>query len=420
MTTNSWQRRLRRPLGLAVGSVIGGLLAYVFFALVTRALGAVAAAPVSVLWVWWGFAGAALTFPLQHWITRTVTAYDGERALRLLGGRIILVVVGTAAAAGVVSWLARDLLFGRGDLAFPALVVAVTLGSGLLGVVRGTLSARGRLDAVGASIAAENALRCVAVAVLYAAGVDSPVAYGACLVVGYLAAAIWPSSLRFGRDGSPPDPGSPLALVGGVGLGQLLAQATLTGGPVLLAVAGGAPAEVTAIFAGLALFRAPYTLAVGLVAALTGRLTAQVMQGRWAALRRFRTMVVVAALVAAGAGAPLAAWIGPPLMSAVFGAGIRLPGDLTAVLAVGTVLAMANLVLTILVVARGRSAALVRGWLVGLVPGAAYFAWAGGDPLERTCWTFLVVEVAVFVWLVGEDVVSERRRSALAGGQEDR
>ena len=112
MTTNSWQRRLRRPLGLAVGSVIGGLLAYVFFALVTRALGAVAAAPVSVLWVWWGFAGAALTFPLQHWITRTVTAYDGERALRLLASRIILVVAGTAAAAGVVSWLARDLLFG--------------------------------------------------------------------------------------------------------------------------------------------------------------------------------------------------------------------------------------------------------------------------------------------------------------------
>ena len=218
---------------------------------------------------------------------------------------------------------------------------------------------------------------------LYAAGVDSPVAYGACLVVGYLAAAIWPSSLRFGRDGSPPDPGSPLALVGGVGLGQLLAQATLTGGPVLLAVAGGAPAEVTAIFAGLALFRAPYTLAVGLVAALTGRLTAQVVQGRWAALRRFRTLVVVVALVAAAVGAPLAAWIGPPLMSAVFGAGIRLPGDLTAVLAVGTVFAMANLVLTILVVARGRSAALVRGWLVGLVPGAAYFAWAGGDSLER-------------------------------------
>ena len=57
---------------------------------------------------------------------------------------------------------------------------------------------------------------------------------------------------------------------------------------MLLAVAGGAPAEVTALFAGLALFRAPYTLAVGLVAALTGRLTTLVVQGRRAALRRFR------------------------------------------------------------------------------------------------------------------------------------
>jgi hypothetical protein len=177
---------------------------------------------------------------------------------------------------------------------------------------------------------------------------------------------------------------------------------------------------VTALFAGLALFRAPYQLAVGLVAALTGRLTAQVVHGRWAALRRFRTMLVVVALVAAAVGGPLAAWIGPALMSAVFGAGIRLPSDLTAVLAVGSIFAMANLVLTILVVARGRSAALVRGWLVGLGPGAAYFALAGGEALERTCWTFLVVEVAVFVWLVAEDVVSARSSSASAGGQEDR
>ena len=92
-------------------------------------------------------------------------------------------------------------------------------------MVRGTLSARGRFDAVGASLTAENALRCVAAAVLYAAGVDSPVAYGA-LPGRRLPRGRWSGrpSLRFGRDGPPPDPGSPLALVGGVGLGQLLAQ----------------------------------------------------------------------------------------------------------------------------------------------------------------------------------------------------
>ena len=48
---------------------------------------------------------------------------------------------------------------------------------------------------------------------------------------------------------------------------------------MLLAAVGGAPGEVTALFAGLALFRAPYTLALGLVSALTGRLTRLVVAG---------------------------------------------------------------------------------------------------------------------------------------------
>ena len=63
-------------------------------------------------------------------------------------------------------------------------------------------------------------------------------------------------------------------------------------------------------------------------------------------------------------------------MELVFGEGVRLAADLTAVLAVGTVLAMANLVLTV-VVARTRPhrAPLVR-WLAGWrsSPGVAYFA----------------------------------------------
>ena len=86
-------------------------------------------------------------------------------------------------------------------------------------------------------------------------------------------------------------------------------------------MAGGAPAEVTAIFAGLALFRAPYTLAVGLVAALTGRLTALVVRvaGRrcagsapWSSWPRWWPLRW---------GLRSAAWLGPPLMSAVFGDG---------------------------------------------------------------------------------------------------
>jgi O-antigen/teichoic acid export membrane protein len=288
-------------------------------------------------------------------------------------------------------------------------VVAVAAGSALMGVVRGTLSARRRFDAVGASLAAENGLRCVAAAALVLLDVDDPVAYGGCLVAGYLAAALWPSSLRLGREGSPPAPGSPLALVSGVGAGQLLAQLVLTGGPVLLAVAGGAPAEVTGLFAALALFRAPYMLAVGLVAPLTSRLTALVVLGRDRELGRFRTGVVVATVAAASVATALGGWVGPGLMTLVFGEGVRLDGRLTALLALGTVLAMANLVLTLMLVARGRSGGLLRGWLAGGVPGVVLFAWSGQPVVERTCWTFLVVEATVFGWLLVEDVVAGRR-----------
>ncbi len=75
------------------------------------------------------------------------------------------------------------------------------------------------------------------------------------------------------RTGSGRRAAAPLRFLSGASSGQLLAQATLTGGPVLVAVIGGAPSAVTALFAGLALFRAPYTIALGLVSPLTGRLT---------------------------------------------------------------------------------------------------------------------------------------------------
>ncbi len=66
--------RGRNSAALALGSAASGLLAYVVFVLITRGLGADAAAPVSVLWTHWAVAGAGFTFPLQHWITRSVVA----------------------------------------------------------------------------------------------------------------------------------------------------------------------------------------------------------------------------------------------------------------------------------------------------------------------------------------------------------
>ena len=192
----------RAPVALAAGSVVSGLLAYVLFALVTRGLGAEAAAPVSVLWTTWAFAAAALTFPLQHWITRSLVAGRGGD-VGAAATRVAVLVTAVALALGLLAWLLRERLFHRDDAWFPLLVVLVTLGSAAVGVVRGSLAGRGRFSAVAWSLVAENALRCVLVAALLLADVRDPELHGLALAAGGLV-AVWPSAwlrpVGLGRD----------------------------------------------------------------------------------------------------------------------------------------------------------------------------------------------------------------------------
>ena len=387
----------RRGTGLlAAGSVVSGVLAYVFFALVTRALGAEPAAPVAVLWAWWSFAAAAFTFPVQHWISRTAATSAGEAAVRRGLPRVAGLVTAVSAVAGVVAWLARDRLFGPDGTWFPLLVVAVGVCSGALGLARGTLSGRHRFGAVGVGLVLENGLRCVVAAILMGAGNGDPASYGLALLAGYAAIGLRPSALLPRTTGSG-EHGDPLAFVSGASAGQLVAQVTLTGGPVLLAAVGGAPAEVTALFAALALFRAPYTLAIGLVAPLTGRLTQLVEAGRHDTLRRVREAVAAVTLFVALVGGLLAAWLGDAVLELVFGEGVRLGAGLTAVVAIGSVFALANLVLTIGLLARGRPGAAAQVWLAAAPLGALTMVLLSSDEVTRTCSAFLVAEAGA--WL---------------------
>ena len=96
-------------------------------------------------------------------------------------------------------------------------------------------------------------------------------AYGVCLLAGYAAVPVLAVGASGSRGPAPPATASrrwPSSA--GDRRAQVIGQAVLTGGPVVLALAGGRRAEVTALFAGLALFRAPYTLALGLVSAAHG------------------------------------------------------------------------------------------------------------------------------------------------------
>jgi O-antigen/teichoic acid export membrane protein len=401
--------RWRDTTALAVGSAANGLLAYVFFALATRHLGAEDAAAVSVLWTYWSFASAALTFPLQHWIARSVAAHRGEGAVAAAMPRIWLLVLTVAALATLLAWVGREPLFVSGAPWFPLLVGAVTVGSGFLGVVRGALAARHEFVTNASILAAENGLRCAAAAVLVGLGVGVNVWFGVALAAGAIVGLSRPSTLRF--HGGPPAPPatreireSPLAFLGGAAGGQLLGQSVLTGGPVVLALAGGTPAQVTALFAGLALFRAPYTFAIGLVAQVTGRLTVLVVEGDRNALRRVRLAVVGLAVAATLVAVGIAASVGPALIRLVFGSDVVLGVGTTTLVAVGSALALTNLVSTLMVLAQNRAHAVARAWAVALVTGGLGFAaLAALPPLDRTVWAFVVAESTALVTLLVEE-----------------
>lgn len=399
--------------------MISGLLAYVFFALSTRTLGAEAAAPVSVLWTYWSFAAAALTFPLQHWIARSVAAHEGEGSVREALAKVIALISAAALLVGSISWLVRDQLFHRDDVWFPVLVVVVTLGSGFIGVVRGGLSARGEFVGVAAALVAENAVRCLGAVVLIIAGVQSSLAYGACLAGGSLIGFFWPRSFRFSRDQSKPKTESALRFISGAAGGQLIGQAVLTGGPVALALSGGSPAQVTALFAGLALFRAPYTLAIGLVSALTGRLTRLVVQGKASALRRFRLATLAATAGGLVAAAVIGVSIGPWVLRLIFGDGVRLDRLSCLLVAVGSTFALANLVVTVSIMALSRSGVIARSWVIGAAGGAVVFAATrSADALIETCWAFVAAEALAFGVLVLEDHRGGSALTARPGGGE--
>ncbi len=402
---------VRDTTALGVGSLLTGLLAYVFFALSTRTLGAAAAAPVSVLWTYWSLAAAALTFPLQHWITRSVAANEGEGAVQRALPGVALVVTVIGVVAGLVSWLGRDVLFHRDDPWFPVLVVAVTIGSGLIGVVRGGLSARRRFVSVAGVLVAENAARCLAALMLVLAQLRAAVGFGICLAGGSLVGLLWPSALRFAAGQGRQSDESPLRFLSGAASGQLVAQGVLTGGPIVLALSGGSAAQVTALFAALALFRAPYMLAIGLVSQLTGRLTTLVVRGRRSALRRVRLAVVVSTAVGVLVAAVVGALTGPWLVRLVFGADVVIGQLPAALVAVGSALALANLVLAVMILAQDRSGTLARAWLAASAGGAVVLLTASIEPLTRTCWAFATVEALAFVVLLVEQVRGARPRA---------
>jgi hypothetical protein len=256
----------------------------------------------------------------------------------------------------------------------------------------------------------ENAVRVAGALVVAALGVGAA-GFGAALLAGPLVGAAVPSAWRFDRGDAAGGAASPFRILGEIAGGSLLAQIVLTAGPVALALVGGSPAEVTSLFAALALFRAPYVLALGLLTQLTGALTRFVVEGRVGAMRRVRMFTLTGTTVAAGVGAAIGWWVAAPVLTAIFGGGVTLPAGALAVVGLATALGLGGLVLTLTLLARGRSNAALYAWTGALAAATVWIVAGPGAPLSRVVGGFLIAQLLAFAAMV---VVESREISGQA------
>lgn len=384
----------RRGAGaVTAGVLVSGLATYVFLVVVARGLGPAAYAPFAVGWSVSLVAAAGLFAPLEQEAARRVAAARAAgtpvaRETGLVGGLAVVLAV-----AGVLLLLLADVsgvdALARGSGTWWALL-AVTASSAAQMPARGVLSGSGRLGRYGAVVATEAVVRMVLAGVLVVLGVSSPGAFLALVAVGAavsVAVAVAAVPRRGPRDARASTGLSRALLprraeVAGAGralavlvVGTLTAQLLLNAGPVVLD-ALSAPGEPGPgrLLAGLSLARVPLFLFTAVQAALIPRLVAQAAAGDLPGLRRTvgRLLAVVAGLTAVASVGSLL--VGRPVVALLFGEGFALPGRDLALLSLAVGAYLVALSAAASLVALDAHAAVLRGWVAGLVVHAAVTA----------------------------------------------
>ncbi len=280
----------------------------------------------------WAFASAALSFPLQHWITRERGGRPRGRRPRLARRRS---AVSWSPSPSWSAWspgccattsstaTTRGSRCSSCSSCWPAQRSGVTARAASPAAA-GSLPSRGAWSPRTACAASSSAACCWPTS-------RDPEVHGLALVAGGLV-AVWPSAWRFTRGVAR---SGAFAFLGGAATGQTVAQVVLTGGPVLLALLGGSPMEVTALFAALALFRAPYQVALGMLPQLTERVTTYVVSDAVERLRALARGLAVVTVVAVPLAGLFGAVLGPWLLRLVFGSTVDVGAEVAAVVAAG-------------------------------------------------------------------------------------
>jgi hypothetical protein len=208
---------------------------------------------------------------------------------------------------------------------------------------------------------------------------------------------IWAGSLRFTAEGRSLDSERGLAGIartfGGLAGAAVISQVVLTSSPIALALTGGEAANVTSLFAALAIFRAPYLLLLGVTARITGTLTRAVIARDERRLRQARHIFAGGAIALALGFGVFGLSVGQSVLRVLFGPTVVLGSSAFAWLGVGSGLAMGGILLVLLLLARGRSLAALTVWLVALGSGALVLALSAAGEVSSVVAAFVVAEL---------------------------
>lgn len=397
---------------VAIGLGVFGLATYGFLGRAGQALGPELFAPLSVLWTLLNAVGIGLFLPFEQELGRTTAARRAQGAgnrpvvravLRVALWIVVAVVVLAAVGAPLLS---SRLLHGRGVLVL--LLVLALVGMGLSYVVRGLLSGNARFGHYGAQLGVDGVLRLGAAAVLAAAGVDDPVAYGLVLVVAPVLAVVL-TTPRHRGDLVRPGPDvvrrdvvrATVVLLAASVTSQLLANA----GPIIVQLLAEPSEQALAgqFLAALVIARVPVFLFAAVQAVLLPGLAALVAAGQVRAfVRRLLVVVALTGAIAAVGVLVMLLW-GRDLVTLLFGAEFAVSQDVVVLIAVSGGLFMLAQLSAQALLALAGDAWVVTGWCAGLVALVAACA-LGGD----------VTTVAAVALVVGSGVALVVLTAALA------
>lgn len=391
---------------LLVGSLVGGIAAYLFQVVGARALGEEAYAPIGTLWTiqylcWSVFLYAVETYVNREAVLGRLDQRMGARAILRTGGWI----VGVAGALTATTWALRDTLFYGVD-ELPLVAGLIVMSFGAFAVVRGRFAGAGRFRDYGLVTASESVIRLM-LAVLVALVAATTQALAWTMPVGALAAAGWWLVARRGPT-EPPDERveqdeSPRSgrFIGLTTATNAAVQVLLAGAPLAVVALGAGPAEVSIVFVTMTAARVPVVLALGgLLSRMLPTFVRVLDQRGDAAGVRIAGGIGMATLVLGAIGALAGGLVGSPLIALFFGGGFAPPWWFAAATGGGVVLGTGGMLLNQLVIARGLEHRLPAPWYAGLAAAALAVWVAGGTPIARVAAGFIIGEAVALAALV--------------------